>query len=107
MLSSVKIGDSLICRSRHYPEGMVVRVSHTTKTQVVCGNRRYRRSDGRLVGSDGAWVWMRVSIPQEGELETVRQRAEVRVVVDRISKLSVSDVTYEQAQKIKEVFGWD
>lgn len=107
MLSSVKEGDLLIFRSRHYPEGMVVRVSHTTKTQVVCGNRRYRRSDGYLVGSDVAWVWMRVSIPQEGELETVQQRAEVRVVVDRMSKLSVSDVTYEQAQKIKEVFGWN
>ena len=107
MLSSVKEGDSLIFRSRHYPEGMVVRVSHTTKTQVVCGNRRYRRSDGHLVGSNDAWVWMRVSIPQEGELETVRQRAEVRVVVDRMLMLSVSDVTYEQAQKIKEIFGWD
>lgn len=50
---------------------------------------------------------MRVSIPQEGELEAVQQRTEVSVVLDRISELSVSDVTYEQAQKIKEVFGWD
>lgn len=107
MLSSVKAGDSLIFRSRYCPEGVVVSVSRTTKTQVVCGNRRYRRSDGRLVGSVGAWVWMCVSIPQEGELETVRQRAEVRVVLDRMLKLSVSDVTYEQAQKIKEVFGWN
>lgn len=106
MLSSVKEGDSLIFRSRHYPEGMVVTVSRTTKTQIVCGNRRFRRSDGHRVGSDGAWVWMRVSIPQEGEVETVRQRAEVRVVLDRMSELSVSDVTYEQAQKIKEIFGW-
>lgn len=107
MLSSVKEGDLLIFRSRHYPEGMIVSVSRTTKTQVICGNRRYRRSDGRRVGSDDSWVWMRVSIPQEGELETVQRCAEVRVVFDRMSMLSVSDITYEQAQKIKEIFGWD
>lgn len=95
MLSSVKAGDSLIFRSRYCPEGVVVSVSRTTKTQVVCGSRRFRRSDGYLVGSDGAWVWERVSIPQEGELGSVRQRAEVRVVFDQMSKLSVSDVTYE------------
>lgn len=107
MLSSVKEGDLLIFRSRHYPEGMVVSVSRTTKTQVICGNRRYRRSDGYLVGSNDAWVWTCVSIPQEGELETVQQRAEIRVVFDRMLMLSVSDITYEQAQKIKEIFGWD
>lgn len=32
MLGSVKTGDLLIFRSRYCPEGMVVMVSHTTKT---------------------------------------------------------------------------
>jgi hypothetical protein len=50
-LSNVKVGDTLAC-SVGYGLVSIIKVDRITKTQVICGVRRFNR-DGRLIGSHG------------------------------------------------------
>jgi len=50
-LSNVKVGDTLACRVG-YGLVLLIKVDRITKTQVICGVRRFNR-DGRPIGSSG------------------------------------------------------
>ena len=102
-LENIKVGDVVIERSRW--RIALAKVTKVTATQVVIGEKRYRKKDGYLVGSKGSWYRSRISLPKESEIEELRAQKFIEDVVSRLNKLTARDVTYEQAVKIKEVLG--
>ncbi len=72
MLENVQVGDTLIWNGRHVADSRVVTVDRLTKTQIIIGDSRYRKSDGRTVGGSG-WNSVSVTIPEKGEIEKIRE----------------------------------
>ena len=100
---NVKVGDVVIVRAGLY--GIkVAKIRKVTATMIHVGNERYRKKDGRLVGS-GPWDLRHIFLPKEGEIEELKKQEFIEDVVSRLNKLTARDVTYEQAVKIKEVLG--
>jgi hypothetical protein len=70
-LSGVKAGDSLLIRYGHYSESIEA-VDRLTATMVVCGNRKFRIRDGRLVGESDSWSRSYASIPTNEDFDRVK-----------------------------------
>ena len=104
MLENVQMGDQLIWNGRGLSERKVVRVDRTTKTQIIIGRHRFRKSDGYTVGDRDLWHNITVSIPKEGEIEKVH---EMRLHADLSHKIegacchnNLKPMTLQQLQKI-------
>lgn len=101
-LENAKVGDLLISRNRH--RASVVKVERVTPTQlVVTGGERFRKKDGSGVGS-GGFYYSYLTIPKEGEVESIKKRNVVETVCYSAKKVLESyNISYEQALKIKEI----
>jgi len=69
-LENVQVGDTLIWNDRYATE--IVKVDRLTKTQIIIGSKRFRKSDGQSVGTS-AWHLISVTIPEEGEIEKIQE----------------------------------
>lgn len=101
-LIDVKVGDLLI---KHFRDvRSVVKVEKLTPTQiVVTGGDRFRKKDGYEIGSGGFYSCY-ITIPKEGEVESVRRANFITNVCIKGKKMLDSyNISYEQAVKIKEV----
>lgn len=99
-LNDVKPGDILVeCTRNHIS---VVTVSKVTPTQIVCGNKRYRKKDGYLVGRD-AWNYGKVDIPKEGQIDSIRKSEFISRVITAMHRTQRNDLTYGQILKIAEI----
>ena len=101
-LSNVQVGDFVIS---HFRAGTrVLKVVKITPTQIVTdGNERYRKKDGYAIGS-GGFYYDYVTIPKEGEVESIRRRNFVVDVCLKGKKMFDSySISYEQAVEIKEI----
>ena len=65
-LEDLKEGDTVVIRSYGWASApyRFKTITKITKTQIVCGDYRYRRDSGFLVGSEG-WNRERISVPTE------------------------------------------
>lgn len=101
-LENVKVGDLLISHSRNIKS--VVKVERVTPTQlVVTGGERFRKKDGGGVGSSG-FYYSYITIPKDGEAESIRKRNVVETVCYSAKKVLESyNISYEQALKIKGI----
>ena len=101
-LADVKVGDLLI---KHYRViRSVVKVEKLTPTQiVVTGGNRFRKKDGCEIGS-GGFYYCHITIPKEGEVESIRRANFIADVCIKGKKMLDSyNISYEQALKIKEI----
>lgn len=101
-LENVKVGDVVIIHKSHHRE--VGKVTKVTATLIHAGNCRYRKKDGNIVGF-GPWDLHWITIPEEGEVEQIRQLEFRGRVVEKLRSISIHSVSYTQAVKIKEVLG--
>jgi hypothetical protein len=99
---NVKVGDLLI--SHHRSMKSVVKVERVTPTQlVVTGGERFRKKDGYGIGC-GGFYYSYITIPKEGEVESINKQNVVETVCYRAKKVLDSyNISYEQALKIKEI----
>lgn len=99
---NVKVGDLLI--SQHRGIKNVVKVERVTPTQlVVTGGERFCKKDGYGIGC-GGFYYSYITIPKEGEVESIRRRNVVVTVCCSAKKMLESfNISYEQALKIKEI----
>lgn len=101
-LADVKVGDLLI---KHY-RGLrsVVKVEKLTPTQiVVTSGDRFRKKDGYEIGS-GGFYHCYITIPKEGEVESIRLANFItNVCIQGKKMLDSYNISYEQALKIKEI----
>ena len=104
-LDSVLVGDLVKCVSTFGNVTRLLEVSRVTKSLIVCGNRRFRKSDGRSCGGDRFYSSY-ISIPTIEDLDEITQRSYVSHVVRRLRVLSEDGITYEQALAVAKIFGW-
>jgi len=104
-LDSVLVGDFVKCTSTFGNITRLLEVSRVTKSLIICGNRRFRKSDGRSYGGDRFYSSC-ISIPTLEELDEITQRFFVSHVVLKLRVLSEDDITYEQAMAVAKIFGW-
>lgn len=104
-LDSVLVGDFVKCTSTFSSATCLLVVSKVTKNLIICGNRRFRKSDGRSNVGD-QFCRSRISIPTLEEIDEITQRSFVSHVVRRLRVLSEDDITYEQAMAVTKIFGW-
>lgn len=102
-LSNVKVGDILIVRNNFRRRALVV--SRVTKTMVVVGKYRFRKSDGGAVGEHDSFYRTQAYIPKDGEIEEIERERLVNYIKGKLSELG-DKVTYDQAIKVKEIFKW-
>ena len=86
-LESLKVGDSIVASGWHGISAW--RVTAETKTQLVCGNVRFNKLTGRLVGSSGYNITTgRIATPDdliEIRVQRAQQRlAKIKVTADNI-----------------------
>lgn len=101
-LENVKVGDVVVIHKSHHRG--VGKVTKVTATQIHVGNCRYRKKDGNVVGF-GPWDLHWITIPEEREIEQIRQIEFRGRVVEKLRSISINSVSYTQAVKIKEVLG--
>lgn len=80
-LEQVKAGDVLI---RHGQNRDIVKVSRTTKTQIVLPNGdKYRKETGFRIGSGSSWHRARLAIPKDGEIGKIQnEKLHEKLVLD-------------------------
>jgi hypothetical protein len=81
LLTDLKSGDEIAVK--HWTSRMhsvprtpfyeILKIERVTKTQLICGNRRFRKKDGYEIGTDSSGIW-----------ESTEKYAEV--MVDRVIK---------------------
>lgn len=80
-LKNVQVGDTLIWHGLHLADSRILTVDRLTKTQVIIGQDKFRKSNGRTVGGS-IWDTANVTIPKEGEIEKI-QEAHLRQQLER------------------------
>ena len=83
-LESVQVGDQLIWNDRQIADSQIVKVTRLTKTQIIIGTNRYRKSNGQTVGGGSIWNTIHVTIPKEGEIEKIQEAQFHRKLVNQI-----------------------
>lgn len=91
-LSNVKVGDTLMY-GQSYNRRMAV-VERLTDTQIICGNVRFRKHDGKKVGSNG-WDASWARVPNDADLSELRFK-ELQQWFTRVSVTEASKHLFEQ-----------
>jgi hypothetical protein len=78
-LASLKAGDEVLADDRWHPT--IDTVERVTATQIIAGNRRFRKSDGYALGRDS---WSRVRIRPVTQKDRDRfEEAHLRAAITR------------------------
>ena len=102
-LENTQVGDNLLS-SAGWGQ-LILTVTHTTKTQVHCGTRKFRR-DGRELGTD-RWSRSYARTATEEQLAEVREEGKRRHLIGRIVTLctrpNLAKLTTDQLVTIHEL----
>lgn len=81
------------------------KIAKVTKTQIILDNGdKYKRNDGRPVGSTSIWCTTKIVIPTDEMIKDIREENYKRNLVRNVlNHLSPDNITYEQALKISEI----
>ena len=106
-LENVAVGDTLICESGH-AQLRVVTVDRVTKTQVVIGNQKYRKSNGLAFGQGGWSGRALLRRPQSNseitEIQVEEQRKMfARQVAEMCEHCKLRDFTLESLVRLNTV----
>jgi hypothetical protein len=89
-LENAKAGDMLIAGSLFSSQTRCLMVDRTTATQVICGNERFRKTDGKSVGTSG-WHSYWARIPSAEELAKAQLAARIAIAADKLRRLRVTE----------------
>ena len=103
-LDEVKVGDKVVYCAV-FQADKVLEVTKVTQTLIICGNTRFNKRTGKITGAS-TWDTACIHIPEDGELEAIKQNQIVHSVARKLHILDPVDITYEQAVKVKEIFNW-
>lgn len=102
-LTNTKVGDKLII-SHGFNSAEIITVTRTTKTQVICGMRRFTRS-GNLVGA-GKWdcAHAHPTTPEEiAEIREESRRHNCMTTILRTTRSELDKLPTERLEKIMEL----
>lgn len=104
-LEKTKVGDLLINEFGYGPGSRrVVKVMHTTPTQVFAGGRKYRRKDGRAVGGTDRWSSDSVRLPKKGELTELARMAKASKIAAAIRDMKDGEAAATFGDLLDEVY---
>lgn len=99
-LETIKAGDEIAVpvgiSGRAYS---IERVERATATQVVTGRHKWRRKDGRLIGSEGWSVCWAIPVTEQ-----IRQQVQRRELVMYLSGVDWSAIPIEVLSRVKAAF---
>lgn len=107
-LTNIKAGDKVFISSSHGFLSSDV-VDRTTAAHIVVGPYKFRRKDGRRVGS-GAWSYMYLEdVTPETTARYNRQRDNLRRtrLADKLRDINLRDFSLEILQQIKQLIAPD
>ena len=105
-LESLKPGDTVIEEGPGWPTRYYIKaVTRVTKTQVVVGDSRYRKTDGRKIGKVSSFgrTW-RIAQPTREALDRARREDLVSALIG-LRKSNLEDVPTEQLERAAEALG--
>ena len=85
-LSDAVIGTKIKMPKAYSSGADVVAVTSVTKTQVVCGDTRLRKSDGLVIGSSDGWCRRYASVATGGDF----LQARLAVAASRLREIKVT-----------------
>lgn len=98
----IQAGDDVIVESGGLKSFLAVRkVDRTTKTQIIIGSERYRKTDGRLIGHDNPWSRCYLQRATPERVEGARKQAKARNALGALDRLmrdhkKLSEEVYDQ-----------
>ena len=99
-LSSLKVGDKVIICGR-YGVKKVVMIDKITKTQIVIGNLRFRKSNGTQVGND-TWTNKCIVIAEKEIIEKIEHEQDIIDMQKYIEKY-LYKLNYKQLEAICQI----
>ncbi len=105
-LENVQTGDTLIKNGRYRADSNTVKVDRVTKTQIIIGEFRFRKSDGCRVGRT-QWNRTYLSIPREGEIDKIREAHFRQRLINAIGEAChinlLREMPLEKLQQLKAI----
>ena len=93
-LDQVQVGDELLRYTSRDVERLI-KVVHVTKTQIVVGRggleERFRKKDGRLVGHNDPWYFVRIKIPTAEDHERLLLKSTIDTIKNSMIRLARLD----------------
>ena len=104
-LEDVQAGSILVSVDSH-AQSRVVTVDRVTKTQIVIGHSKYRKSDGTMIGQ-GIWTRGHIRWPRnENEVTEIkseeRRKMLARRVSDRCQLHNIRDLPLESLEQLNK-----
>lgn len=99
---NLKVGDLVVVRGSLIVGDELRRVERLTKTQIVVGNRRYRKKDGRLVG-EGMWFYGFIKPATEKDIERINEAKQKDELLTFIRKVAWCNLPLESLETICDV----
>ena len=99
-LSNLKVGDYVLLDATRNLGGAISirKVDRLTKTQIIVGHTKFRRSDGRQIGVGGWTTTLIVEPTQERKLEV-----ENAILVSKLKAIKWADYPVEILRQVKKI----
>lgn len=101
-LENLKVGDFVVVSGSLIIGDELRRVERLTKTQIVVGNRRYRKKDGRLVG-EGNWYYGFIKPATEKDIERINRIKRKDELLTFIRRVAWCNLSLESLETICDV----
>lgn len=100
--TNVKVGDILVLSRCEMPKELV-RVTKVTQKRFEAGTYTWNKNDGSVIGFSGSYWRPTIYVPKEEDITRIQQDTFVRKVYRKLSKLQLTDLTYEKAVLIEQI----
>lgn len=100
-LDNVQVGDELILCSLH--KNHICRIERVTPTRIIVCNRAFRKRDGREIGRHNQWDSTFIRLPENGELDQIREDQLRRELIRHIRVLCQRDLSSLSVEKLKRL----
>lgn len=100
-LENLKVGDMVIIKGNITDVKTLSTIDRVTKTQIIIGYRRFRKSDGQLVGRDD-WHYANIRPATDEDIEQINKEREKRELIKHLNGVVWYSLRLESLTRI-----WD
>jgi len=97
-LEDMKAGDLVYYTVSYGHEIHIVKIDRLTKSQIICGNSRFQRKTGIMIGHDDPWSPVSIS-PITDQVRKQYEQQKLRAKLRSLGKIKVTDENYEAIAK--------
>lgn len=101
-LQNLKTGDKVVVESRYSRK--ILTVDRTTETQILVGSDRFKKSNGREIGSSDVWdiTYLKELTPEvKEEITTENLRGKCRELAEKLPR-KLNSLNKDDLIKIKD-----